>query len=141
MRHLEDYVDVKVAVAGSSTSTTLVATKVNSTGFSRARFVFSLGGNAEIGAVAASSVGIWKAATSGGTYQSIGGAFLAAITSGLITSAGCVAVIDVPTDGDYPWLEVSGSLTSSMMFHSAIVELYNGASLPPTSSANQVVTV
>ncbi len=141
MKHLEDYVDVKLAVANSVTSTALVGTAINTTGFSRARFVFNLGGTADIGAVNASSVGVWKAATSGATFTAIGGAYLAAITSGAISAAGCVAVIDVPTDPDKPWLKVSGSLTSSNMYHSATCELYNGASNPPTSSANQIVTV
>jgi hypothetical protein len=141
MKHLEDYVDVKKAVANSVTSTALVGTAVNTTGFSRARFAFNLGGVAEIGAVNASSVGIWKATASGGTFAAIGGAYLAAITSGAISAAGCVAVIDVPTDPSNPWLKVSGNLTSSNMYHSATVELYNGASNPPTSSANQIVTV
>ena len=141
MKQLEDIVDVKLAVANSVTSTTLVGTAVDTTGFSRARFVFNLGGVAEIGAVNASSVGIWRAATSGGTYAAIGGAYLAAITSGAISAAGCVAVIDVPTAAANEWLKVSGSLTSSNMYHSATVELYNGINRPPTSSAQQIVSV
>lgn len=141
MRQLEDIVDVKKAIANSITSTTIVGTAIDTTGFSRARFIFNLGGVAEIGAINASSVGIWKAATSGGTYAAIGGAYLAAITSGAISAAGCVAVIDVPTDAANEWLKVSGSLTSSNMYHSAVVELYNGISNPPTSSAQQIVTI
>lgn len=141
MRHLEDYVDVKLAVANSVTSTALVGTAIDGTGFSRARFIFNLGGVAEIGAINASSVGIWKAATEGATYAAIGGAYLAAITSGAISDTGCVAVIDVPTDADAEWMKVSGNLTSSNMYHSAVCELYNGVSNPPTSSANQIVTV
>jgi hypothetical protein len=141
MAKLHEKVDVKVAVANSVTSTTIVATKVNTTGYGRARFVFTLGGVAEIGAVSANAVRIWKASTSGATYSSIASAVLAAITSGAISAAGCTAVIDVPTDPDNPWLQVSGSLTSSNMYHSAIVELYKGINNPPTSSANQIVTV
>lgn len=138
---LDDLTNVKVAIVNSVTSTTLVATAVDTVGFNRARFVFTLGGVAEIGAVSGSAVKIWKASASGGTYTSIASAELAAITSGQITAAGCVAVIDVPTDPTYHWLKVSGSLTSSNMYHSAICELYNGHALPPTSSAQQIVTV
>lgn len=141
MKQIEDTVDVKVAIANSVTSTTIVATAVNTTGFGRARFVFNLGGVAEIGAVSGSAVKIWKGASTGATFTSIASAELAAITSGAISAAGCVAVIDVPTDPDKPWMKVSGSLTSSNLYHSAVCELYNGVSNPPTSSAQQVVTV
>jgi hypothetical protein len=140
-KQLEDFVDVKVAIKNSVTSTTLVATAVDTTGFGRARFVFNLGGVAEIGAVSANAVKIWKGDTQGGTYTSIASAELAAITSGAISAAGCVAVIDVPTDPSNPWLKVSGALTSSNLYHSAVCELYNGVSNPPTSSAQQIVTV
>jgi hypothetical protein len=50
-------------------------------------------------------------------------------------------VIDVPTDPSNPWLQVSGSLAASNLYHAAVVELYNGISNPPTSSANQIVTI
>ena len=140
-KKLSDIADVKVAVANSVTSTTIVATAINTTGFGRARFVFNLGGVAEIGAVSGSAVKIWKASASGGTYTSIASAELAAITSGNISAAGCTAIIDVPTDPDNAWMKVSGSLTSSNMYHSAVCELYNGITRPPTSSANQIVTV
>lgn len=140
-RKLHEQVDTKVAIANSVTSTTIVATAVNTTGYSRARFVFNLGGTAEIGAVSANAVKIWKAATSGGTYSSIASAELAAITSGQISAAGCTAVIDLPTDPSNPWLKVSGSLTSSSLYHSAVAELYSGINRPPTSSAQQIVTL
>lgn len=140
MKHLEDYIDVKQAIANSVTSTAVVGIAVDSTGFGRARFIFSLGGTAGIGALSADQLKIWKATTSGDTYTSIAGAVLAAITSGVI-SGGCVAVIDIPTDPANEWLKVSGSLTSSNLHHNAVVELYNGVSNPPTSSANQIVTV
>jgi hypothetical protein len=141
MKQMEDYVDVKLAVANSVTSTAIVGVAVNTAGYNRARFVFNLGGRAEIGAISADAIGIWKASTSGATYTSVALAKLAAITSGAISAAGCVAVIDLPTDGDNTWLKASGSLTSSNLYHSAIVELYNGINRPPTSSAQQIVTL
>jgi hypothetical protein len=140
-KRLNDSIDVRLAVANSVTSTTIVGTKIDTTGFSRARFVFTLGGVAGLGAVGTDGPKIWKASTSGATYTSIASAVLGAITSGAISAGGCTAVIDVPTDGANPWLQVSGNLTSSNMYHSAIVELYGGINRPPTSSANQIVTV
>lgn len=140
MKHLEDYIDVKQAIANSVTSTAVVGIAVDTTGYSRARFVFSLGGTAGIGALSGSQLKIWKASSSGATFSSIASAELAAITSGVVSN-GCVAVIDIPTDASNAWLKVSGSLTSSNLHHNAVVELYNGASNPPTSSANQIVTV
>lgn len=141
MKHLEDYVDVKVAVAASVTSTAIVATKVDTTGFGRARFIFTLGGTAGIGALSADQAKIWKANTSGATYTSVASAVLGAITSGVLSAGAVVAVIDLPTDPSNPWLQVSGSLAASNLYHAAVVELYNGISNPPTSSANQIVTV
>jgi hypothetical protein len=141
MKHLEDYADVKVAIAASVASTAIVATKVDTTGFGRARFIFTLGGQAGIGALSASQLKIWKANTSGATFTSIASAELAAITSGVLSAGAVTAVIDVPTDPSNPWLQVSGSLAASNLYHAAVVELYNGISNPPTSSANQIVTI
>lgn len=140
IERLNDRVDVKQAIANSVSSTTVVGIKIDSTSYGRARFIFSFGGTAGIGAVGAAAIKLWKAATSGATYTSISSAELAAITSGVL-SAGAVAVIDVLTDAANPWLLVSGAVTSSNLHHSAVVELYSGINLPPTSSANQVVTV
>lgn len=141
MKHLEDYVDVKVAVAASVTSTAIVGTKVDTTGFGRARFIFTLGGTAGIGALSADQAKIWKANTSGATYTSVASAVLGAITSGVLSANAVTAVIDLPTDPSNPWLQVSGNLAASNLYHAAVVELYNGVSNPPTSSANQIVTV
>lgn len=140
-KRINDSVDVKAVIANSVSSTTIVSSKVDTTGFGRARFIFSFGGTAGIGAVAANAINIWKANTSGATYTSIASATLAAITSGVISAGQTVAVIDLPTDSANPWLQVSGSVTSSNLHHSAVVELYNGINRPPTSSANQIVTL
>ena len=141
MKHLEDHTDVKVAIAASVASTAIVATKVDTTGFSRARFIFTLGGQAGVGALSADQLKIWKANTSGATYTSVASAVLGAITSGVLSAGAVTAVIDLPTDPDKPWLQVSGSLAASNVYHAAVVELYNGISNPPTSSATQIVTV
>jgi hypothetical protein len=139
-KRLNDLIDVKQAIANSVTSTAVVGIAVDATGYGRARFVFSLGGSAGIGALSAAALKIWKANTSGATFTSIASAELAAITSGVVSN-GAVAVIDVPTDAANPWLKVSGSLTSSNLHHNAIVELYSGINRPPVSSANQIVTI
>jgi hypothetical protein len=138
---LHERIDAKVAIAASVASTAIVATKIDTTGFSRARFVFTLGGQAGIGALSASQLKIWKATTSGGTYTSIASAELGAITSGVLSAGAVAAVVDVPTDPTSPWLQVSGSLAASNLYHAAVVELYGGINRPPTASTNQIVTV
>lgn len=141
MTKLHEEADVKVAIAASVASAAIVATKVNTTGFSRARFIFTLGGTAGIGALSADQLKIWKANTSGATYSSVASAVLGAITSGVLSAGAVAAVIDLPTDPDNVWMQVSGSLAASNLYHSAVVELYNGINKPPTSSANQIVTI
>jgi hypothetical protein len=141
MTKLHEQADVKVAIAASVASTAIVATKVDTTGYSRARFVFTLGGTAGIGALSASQLKVWKANTSGATYTSVASAELGAITSGVLSAGAVAAVIDLPTDPSNPWLQISGSLANSNVYHAAVVELYNGINKPPTSSANQIVTI
>jgi hypothetical protein len=50
-------------------------------------------------------------------------------------------VIDMPTDPTYFWLKVSGNISSTSLLHACVVELYDGVNRPPTSSANQLVTI
>lgn len=142
MRHLEDFVDVKAAIAPATTDGAVTGIAVNTTGYSRARFIFVIGGTAGTGALSANQLKIWKASTSGATYSSIASAVLtAAITSGVLSAGAVTCVIDVPTDPDNVWQKVSGNLTSTSLLHAAVVELYNGFSNPPSSSANQLITV
>lgn len=142
-KRLNDIADVKTAVAASAGIVgALVGTKINTTGYSRARFVFNFGNGAATTAALSSGIGIWKAATSGATFASIASAVLAAVTSGILSSASATMVIDVPTDASNPWMLVSGgSMLSTAIPHSAIVELYDGINNPPTSSAQQLVTI
>lgn len=140
-KQLNDFIDVKPAVPNSSYAVGAVTgTAINTTGFSRARFVFSFGANSGTTAALSTNAGIWKASTSGATFSSIASATLAAVTSGVLGNN--VMVVDVPTDGDNPWLKVSGmSILSTAINASCVVELYSGVSRPPTSSAQQVVVV
>jgi hypothetical protein len=141
MTKLHEQADVKVAVAASVTSTAIVGTKIDTTGYSRARFIFTLGGTAGIGALSADQAKVWKASTSGAAYSSVASAVLGAITSGVLSAAAVTAVIDLPTDPSNPWLQISGSLAASNLYHAAVVELYGGINLPPTASTNQIVTI
>lgn len=141
MRHLEDYINVKAAVGASSTGGALVGIAVDTTGFSRARFIFQFNNGDATTAAISGNIGIYKATASGGTYALISGAQLTAVSSGVVSATSPVCVIDVPTDASNEWLKVSGNISSTSMSHSAVVELYNGISNPPTSSAQQVVTV
>lgn len=140
-RRLNDSIDVKQAVANSAGQVgAFVGTAIPATGFGRARFVFSFGANAGTSAALSSGLGIYQASTSGATFALIAGAILAAVSSGVLSAN--VMVIDVPTSSGTPWLKVSGgSMLSTAIAHSAIVELYSGVNRPPVSSAQQVVVV
>lgn len=135
---LDDRVNTLIAMPNSITSGALVATKVNATGYGRARFMFTFGqplANASLGAA-----GIWQATTSGGPFTLIAGASLAGISSGAISDQ--VAILDTIVTSATPWLQISGTISTSNIYSSAVVELYSGTRLnAPTSSAQQVVQV
>jgi hypothetical protein len=81
-------------------------------------------------------LGVWGASTSGATFSNI--TSMAAVTSGVLSNN--VMVIDVPVTPATPWLKVSGgSVLSTAINASAIVELYASVSRPKTSLAQQVV--
>ena len=142
MKHLEDYIaDPKIAVAISNTGAALVATAIDTTGFSRARFIFTYNTGAATTATISGDIGIYKATTSGATFSLIAGSVQAQVSSGVVSGASVINIVDVPTDSAYEWLKVSGSLSQTAMYHTAVVELYNGISHPATSTANEVVTV
>jgi len=85
MKRLNDLADVKVAVAASAGSVApLVATKIDATGFGRARFIFNVGNGAATTAAISAGIGVWQASTSGATYAEISGSTMAAVTSGIL---------------------------------------------------------
>ena len=138
-KRLNDQVDVRPAVALSAGGApqAIVATKIDGTGFSRARFIFVMGSAATTASLQA-GLGVWQAATSGATYALITSA--AAVTSGVLSGgANNTIVIDVPIGSATPWLQLSGGTTSTGVVHGAIVELYDSINRPPTQNANQVV--
>lgn len=142
-RRHSDKADLRVAVAASAgaANTALVATKIDATGFSRARFLFNFGNGQATTASIPAGVGIYQASTSGATYNLISGASLAAVTSGILSSTSVTMEIDVPTSAGTPWLQVSGSVSSTAVPHSAVVSLYHGVNNAPTSSRQQLVSV
>lgn len=138
-KRLNDQVVARQAVANSNAGapSPIVATKIDATGFSRARFVFQMGSGETTGSLV-NGLGVWQAATSGGAYDQIASA--AAITSGGISgNANPIVVIDVPVNSAKPWLQMSGSFGQTGVNHSAVVELYDGVNRPPTQSENQVI--
>lgn len=144
-RRLNDEIVATPAVANSAGSTAaalpIVATKVNGTGFSRARFIFQMGSAGTTASLSA-GLGVWQASTSGATFALIAGGSAAAITSGVLSGgAGNIVVIDVPIGSATPWLQMSGSFVSATPTHGAVVELYSGVNRPPTTAENQVVVV
>ena len=129
--------DAVVNSGGAATGIPIVATKVNGTGFSRARFIFKMS-NAATTASLSTGLGVWAAATSGATYALVASA--AANTSGQLSGGeNNIVVIDVPISSAAPWLQMSGSFVSATPAHSATVELYHGVNRPPTQAELQVV--
>jgi hypothetical protein len=136
-KRLNDFVNVTQALENSAWAAgTPVGTLINATGYGRARFVFSFGANSGTTAGLSSGLGVWGASTSGATFSNI--TSMAAVTSGVLSNN--VMVIDVPVTPATPWLKVSGgSVLSTAINASAIVELYASVSRPKTSLAQQVV--
>ena len=141
MKRRTDVVDLKVAVANSAGQAgAITGTKINATGFSRAMFVFQFGANSGTTAALSSNIGIWQASTSGATFASVATAVLSAVTSGVLSNN--VMVIDMPISGGTPWLLVSGgSMLSTAIAHSCVVELYNGINRPPVTQTPQQIVV
>lgn len=137
---LDDRQSPVIAVKNQSTSGALTGTVVDATGCGRVRFVFTFGSNAGGASINASSIGIWQASTSGGTFAAIANAYFAAASSGVISDN--VAVLDTIVSPSYPWLKISGAVANSSIYLNAVAERYGGTELlPPTTGAQQVVTV
>lgn len=140
-RRLNDSIVARQAIAPSVTSGAQTGIAVNGTGYSRARFVFSFGsGSATTAAIAAGSAA-WQASTSGATFIPITGADLAAVSSGVMSGANNVMIVDVPINSAYPWLKASATVSSTAINNACVVELYNGVNRPATTAEQQVVVV
>ena len=139
-RRLNEQADAKTAVvnsAGSAAGLPIGATKINATGYSRARFVFSMSNVAGTGSLQ-TGFGVYEASTSGATYSLVTSGV--ANTSGVISGgANNIVIVDVPVDGTYPWLQVSGSFIGVTQPHGCVVELYDSINRPPTQAELQVV--
>jgi len=138
-KRLNDFVVAKRAVANSAGGAPLpiAATKIDGTGFGRARFIFQMGSGASTASLS-TGLGVWQAATSGATYALVASA--AAVTSGVLSGgANNLVVIDVPINSAAPWLQLSGSMAETGGTYSGIVELYDGINRPPTQAENQII--
>jgi len=137
---------VKLAAANSSTSGAISGTAVDAKGYGRAKFIFTFGTPLANASVLANSIGIWVAAGSASsvagatTYASVPAAYLAAMSTGLISNN--VAVIDMAIPAASHWLKISGGgFDSSTVPVSAVVELYEPVTAPPTHANPAPVTV
>lgn len=135
--------DIKQAVSASNTLGLLKGVKVNTTGYNRARFIFSFNNGTATTASLSAGGGVWMSATSGGTYAEVSGTSIAAVTSGVISGATPIIEIDVPTSAGTPWMQLSSySVLSTGLDHSVIVQLYQGMNRPGSSdSVQETVTV
>jgi hypothetical protein len=145
-KRINDQMDVMVAVAASAGIVgAIIGTAIDTVTYGRARFVFNFGNGAATTASLSASIGVWKAGGTAGsatTYSQYADAWLAAVTSGTLSGTAKTMVIDVPTDPDSRWMIISGgSMLSTAIPHSCIVELYDGINRPPTTSAQQLVTI
>lgn len=140
-KRLNDVINVTQALANSAWAAgALAGTKINATGYGRARFVFSFGPNDGTTAAISAGIGVWEGASSAATFTAKAGGSMAAVTSGVLSNN--VMVIDVPVLPTKPWLLVSGgSVLSSAINASAIVELYASPDRPQTTLAQQVVVL
>lgn len=128
-----------VAVSAGGAPQAIVGTKVDGTGFSRARFIFQMGSAATTASLSA-GMGVWNASTSGATFTRVSSGSAGAVSSGSLSGGGTnIIIIDVPIASANPWLQLSGDTTSTGVAHSAVVELYDAVNRPPTATALQVV--
>lgn len=144
MAHNKKFSDYMAAVTAvtpiftAGTGEALVGSSINATGFDRATFIFTLGGITGTGYMS-SGLGIWNASTSGATYSQVNGASFGSIGSTAASSANYV--IDMNVNPDYPWLRVSGIITSSSWYIGCACVLRTPQSAPPTSLSGQIVTL
>jgi len=143
---LHELADARIGVAATAGSVAeLVGTACDATGYSRARFVFSFGNGAATTGALSAGIGVWESATSGGTYTSRASAALAAVSSGVLSGASKIMIVDVPVSTAKPWLKVSGgSNLSTAVPHSCVIELYDADTYDPDvldNSTQEIVTI
>ena len=145
MKRQPDRSVVKQAVSNSSTNAALVGLAIDSTGYSRAKFVFHFASAVDTASIRASSLGIWAAGIaaqsviSATTYAAIPGAYLAVASGPEISQHALVLDVAIPAGKQF--LKVSGTITSTYVTHSATVELYQPLNAPPTHGSPQPVIV
>ena len=131
---------VKAAIAPNTGSAALTGIKVDATGYSRARFIFTFGGTAGVGSFV--SAGVWAASTSGAVFSSNATQVLLGVSSGILSANAQIMILDAPVSSATPWLLISGALNSaSSLYNSCVVELYRGVTRPPTHTEQQIVVV
>jgi hydrogenase maturation factor len=139
MKKEHERTDVRQAVAPNTGAPgELTGIAINGTGFNRARFIFNFAANTGTSAALSAGIGVYNAATSGAAYTLQGS--LAAVTSGVLGSN--IMVVDVPVVGAKPWMKVSGgSILSTGINNSCLVELYRAIDNAPAATPQQIVIV
>ena len=135
--------DIQPAVSITSTSSEIYGLAIDTSGYSRARFIITLNnGAAGLGSLVATG-GIWKCATESGTYAVGGATSVAAVTSGIMSGSHVIVEIDVPCENDYPFLKMSSySVAGTTIFVSAICQLYDPVHRPDSGrDVQQTVTI
>ncbi len=127
VEQLSDYTDTQVAAPFINSSGNVLGSKIDATGFRRARFVFVFG-TPLAGASVMAGAGIYNTIATGsssGAFDLITGAsFATSFTTA--TGSNQLAVIDVAVDQAKPWLIVSGfTVSNSNWIAGCIVDLYN----------------
>ena len=130
-----------VVAAGNQTitSTALVASSINATGYDRATFIFQMGTASATSAALSSGNIIYNASTSGATYAAIAGASFGTNIAGTITNANYV--IDVNVNPSKPWLKVSAFNINTAHTYSVMCILRTPQNAPPTTLSGQMVYV
>lgn len=137
-KKFESYRAATLAVAPiANTSGALTGLAINATDWDRASFIFAFGTPSATASVSA-GLGVWQASTSGATFARVTDASFGAISTGIGSNA--VHIVDVNVNPSYPWLKISGQLTSSYWPTACICELSGPKDLPPTALSYQIVS-
>lgn len=132
-----DYEVAGIAVAPVTTSGALTSSAIDATEFDRATFHFAFGTPLANAAVVA-GLGIWQASTSGATFARVTSASFGAITTGSFSNANFV--VDVNVNQSYPWLIVSGAVSTSNVPLACVYVLRSAANKPPTARHKAILS-
>ena len=135
MKKIADIAVTGLAASPLTSSGSLTGALINAAGYTRARFVFALGG--PLG-TASFNGSVFQATTSGATFAAATSAALAQVTAG---AGSCVAIIDMAVDSSHPWLQVSAAVANSNWPVSVTYDLYQEVKRVLDTNPQQIVTI